>query len=85
MEDKQGNLKQAATGITGIVAAGKAPAYAKDMNVLKLGVLGVGSHGFAAMFKNPPKEYPNEVRAKTYALWDDHPGLAKAMKGKTYE
>ena len=85
MEDKQGNLKRVATGIAGIVLAKKAPTYAKDMNVLKLGVLGVGSHGFAAMFKNPPKEYPKEVRAKTYALWDDHPGLAKAMKGKTYE
>jgi len=85
MENKQGNLKQTATGISGIVAAGSPPAYTKDMNVLKLGVLGVGSHGFAAMFKNPPKEYPKEVRVKTYALWDDEPGLAKALKGKTYE
>ena len=85
MEDKQGKLKRISAGIAGIVSAGKAPAYAKDMNVLKLGVLGVGSHGFAAMFKNPPKEYPKEVRAKTYALWDDHPGLAKALQGKTYE
>ena len=85
MEDNQANLKRTATGIAGIVAAGKAPAYAKDMKKMKLGVLGVGSHGFAAMFRNPPKEYTKEVRAKTYALWDDEPGFAKAMKGTTYE
>ncbi|MCE5248610.1 Gfo/Idh/MocA family oxidoreductase [bacterium] len=85
MEDKQKSLKRAAAGIAGITAAGKAPAYAQDMKFLKLGVLGVGSHGFAAMFKNPPKEYPKEVRVKTYALWDDCPGLAEALKGPTYE
>jgi len=85
MADKQTSIKRAATGIAGIVMAGKAPSYAKDIKVLKLGVLGVGSHGFAHMFKNPPKDYPKEVRAKTYALWDDHPGLAKALKGSTYD
>ncbi len=85
MEDSRSDLKAVGAGIAGIVLAGRAPAFAQDMKVLKLGVLGVGSHGFAAMFKNPPKDFPKEVRARTYALWDDHPGLAEAMKGKTYE
>jgi hypothetical protein len=85
MESESGNLKLSSAGIAGIVSAGRAPAYAKDMKVLKLGVLGVGSHGFANMFKNPPKEYPREVLARTYALWDDYPGLVEAMKGTTYE
>ncbi|MFA6470910.1 MAG: Gfo/Idh/MocA family oxidoreductase [Candidatus Latescibacterota bacterium] len=85
MENKKSNLKRVTAGIAGIVLAGTAPAYAKDMGILKLGVLGVGSHGFASMFKNPPKEYLKEVLVKTYALWDDQPGLAEAMKGKIYE
>jgi hypothetical protein len=85
MEEEQCNLNPAVAGIAGIVLAGSAPAYAKDMKMMKLGVLGVGSHGFAAMFRNPPKDYPKEVRVKTYALWDDEPGFAEAMKGKTYD
>lgn len=85
MEDEQGNVKPLAAGIAGIVAAGQAPAYAAEMKMMKLGVLGVGSHGFAAMFRNPPKDYPKEVRVKTYALWDDDQELANAMKGKTYD
>ncbi|MHB9027841.1 MAG: Gfo/Idh/MocA family oxidoreductase [Candidatus Latescibacterota bacterium] len=85
MEEKQEKLKPVAAGIAGIVLAGKAPAYAQDMKILKLGVLGVGSHGFAAMFRNPPKDYPKEVRVRTWGLWDDHPGFAEAMKGTTYE
>jgi hypothetical protein len=85
MEEKKGNLKHVAAGIAGILLAEKAPAAVKDMKLMKLGVLGVGSHGFAAMFKNPPKEYPKEVRVKTYSLWDDEPGLAETLKGTTYE
>lgn len=81
MEDTQ----KALAGIAGIVAAAQAPAYAQDMKKMKLGVLGVGSHGFAAMFRNPPKDYPKEVRVRTWALWDDHPGFAEAMKGSTYD
>ena len=85
MENRRTALKRTAAGIAGIIAAGKAPAYAKDMKVMKLGVLGVGSHGFAAMFRTPPKDYAGEVRVRTYALWDDEPGLAEALKGDTYD
>ncbi len=85
MEENRNNLKPVAAGIAGIALAGKPPAYAQDMKRMKLGVLGVGSHGFAAMFRNPPKEYPKEVRVRTWALWDDYPGFAEAMKGTTYD
>lgn len=77
--------KTAFTGIVGIVTAGKAPAYTKDMKMLKIGLLGLGSHGFAARFKNPPKNYPKKVLAKPYGVWDDYHGLAEFMKGDTYE
>ena len=43
--------KSTLAGIAGVIAARKAPAYAQDMKKMKLGVLGVGSHGFAHMFK----------------------------------
>jgi len=86
MKPETGQLKKGALyGIAGIIAAGKAPAYAKDMKKLKIGLLGKGSHGFATRFKNPPKDYPKEVLAKPYGVWDDYPGLAKFMKGKIYE
>ncbi|MBT4482111.1 MAG: twin-arginine translocation signal domain-containing protein [Candidatus Latescibacteria bacterium] len=77
--------KTAAAGIAGIVASGSSPVYARDMKKLKIGVLGLGSHGFAARFKNPPKDYPKEVKAIPYGVWDDYPGVAKFMKGDTYE
>ncbi|MFC1692106.1 Gfo/Idh/MocA family oxidoreductase [Candidatus Latescibacterota bacterium] len=77
--------KKAITGITGIVASGIPPAYARDMKMLKIGVLGLGSHGFAARFKNPPEGYTRKVLAKPYGVWDDYPGLAEFMKGDIYE
>ena len=60
MENKKATMKRATAGIAGIVAAGKAPAYAQDMKKMKLGVIGIGSHGFASMFRNPPKDYPKQ-------------------------
>ena len=77
--------KTTLAGIAGIVAAGKAPAYAQDMKLLKIGVLGLGSHNFAARFKNPPAEYTKKVLAKPYGIWDDYPGLAEFLKGDIYE
>jgi len=72
-------------GIAGIVAAGAAPAFAQDMHMKKIGVLGLGSHNFAARFKNPPAGYGKKVNAKPYGVWDDYPGLAEFMKGDVYE
>ncbi|MBN1292833.1 MAG: Gfo/Idh/MocA family oxidoreductase [Candidatus Latescibacteria bacterium] len=77
--------KTALAGIAGIVASGKAPAYAKDMKLKKIGVLGLGSHNFATRFKNPPDDYKKEVLAKPYAIWDDCQEAAKVAKGNIYE
>ena len=77
--------KTALAGIAGIIAAGKAPAYAQDMKLLRIGVLGLGSHNFAARFKNPPAEYTKKVLARPYGIWDDYPGLAEFLKGDLYE
>ena len=72
-------------GITGIIAAGKAPAFAQDMKLLKLSKLGLGSHNFLSSFKNPPKNYTAPVLCKPYAVWDDIPEVAEAMKGDLFE
>jgi len=77
--------KLPALGIAGIVAFRKAPAYARDMKKYRIGVLGLGSHGFAARFKNPPKGYKKKVLAKPYGIWDDYPGVAEFLKGDLYE
>ncbi len=75
----------AAAGIAGMVASGRAPAYAQGRGVKKIGVLGLGSHNFAARFKNPPEDYRKKVMARPYGVWDDEPGLAEFMKGDLYE
>ena len=67
-------------GIAGIVAAQKPPAFARDMNMVKIGQLGLGSHGFVETFIKPPEKYRDIVRCKPYAVWDDIPGAARAMK-----
>jgi len=77
--------KTAAGGITGILAAGYAPAYAKDMGLLKIGQLGLGTHGFVARFKTPPKNFKEKVKCKPYAIWDDVPGVAEAMMNMGFE
>ncbi|MFC1607999.1 Gfo/Idh/MocA family oxidoreductase [Candidatus Latescibacterota bacterium] len=89
METKTSGMKKA-VGIAGIVAAGTAPVFAKSGNMKKIGVLGLGSHNFAARFKAPPKEYKKEVLAYPYAIWDDHPGAKQYFekikkKDRTYE
>ena len=62
METRRSFVKKTAfTGIAGIVAAGSAPVFGKDEKKLKIGVLGLGSHGFAARFKNPPKGYKKKL------------------------
>ena len=86
METRRSFVKKTAfTGIAGIVAAESAPVFGKDAKKLKIGVLGLGSHGFAARFKNPPESYKKEVLVKPYGIWDDYPGAAEASKGDIYE
>ena len=72
--------KTGLAGIAGIVAAGKAPAIAEDMKMLRIGQLGLGSHSFVGRFNNPPEEYKSQVRCKPYAVWDDVPEAAEVLK-----
>ncbi len=75
----------ALAGIAGVVATGKAPAFAQNVKLKKIGVLGIGSHNFATRFKTRPEGYTRDILARPYGIWDDHPGLAEAVKGSTYE
>jgi hypothetical protein len=77
--------KSSLTGIAGIMAAGKAPAFAQDMKLLKLSRLGLGSHNFLSPFKNPPKAFKDTIKCKPYAVWDDIPEVADAMKANLFE
>ena len=57
MKTRREFLKSAAVGgISGIIAAKTAPAYAKDMKLLKIGQLGLGGHNFALAFKYQQKK-----------------------------
>ncbi len=86
MTTRRSFIKGAAlTGIAGIVASHHAPAFAQNTKIKKIGVLGLGSHSFAARFKTRPEGYTKEILAKPYGVWDDYPGVAEAMKGDTYE
>ncbi|MFC1692105.1 Gfo/Idh/MocA family oxidoreductase [Candidatus Latescibacterota bacterium] len=71
--------KAALTGMAGILADGRAPAFAQEMKMLKIGQLGLGSHSFISRFNNPPDEYKSKVRCRPYAVWDDIPEAAGAL------
>lgn len=85
MPDRRSFMQTATlAGIAGIVASRKAPVFAQDMKLLKIGQLGLGSHSFAARFKNPGDKY--KVGCRPYIVWDDAPGVAeKMMKNFGYE
>lgn len=81
METRRSFINKATLlGIGGIIAAGRAPVYAKDMNMLKIGQLGMGSHSFVSRFNNPPEDYKDKVHCKPYAVWDDIPEAAEVLK-----
>ncbi|MFC1528558.1 Gfo/Idh/MocA family oxidoreductase [Candidatus Latescibacterota bacterium] len=77
--------KTALAGIAGILESGKPPAFAEDTKLLKLSKLGLGSHNFLGRFKTPPERFKGKVLCKPYAVWDDIPGVAEAMKGNIFE
>ena len=86
MQNRRNFIQTAAVaGIAGIVAAQTAPAFAQDTKIKKIGVLGLGSHSFAARFKTRPEGYTKEILAKPYGVWDDYPGVAEVMKADVYE
>ncbi|MFA6471484.1 MAG: Gfo/Idh/MocA family oxidoreductase [Candidatus Latescibacterota bacterium] len=81
METRRDFIKAAAVGgIAAIVASKQAPAFAQDMKKVKIGQLGLGSHGFAGLFKNPGEKYKDIIKCRPYAIWDDVPGVAEKMK-----
>jgi len=75
----------AAGGIGGILAARTAPAYARDMKLLKIGQLGLGGHNFALAFKHNRAKYKDIIRCKPYAFWDDDPDIAREFVKKGFE
>ena len=81
MKTRRGFLKSSVvSGVASIIAAQKPPAFAIDMKMVKVGQLGLGSHGFVESFVKPPEKYRNIVRCKPYAVWDDVPAAAEALK-----
>ena len=73
-----------ACGIAGILAAGKAPAFAKDMGMLKIGQIGIG-HNFALRFNNPDIMNDNIRKCKPYAFWYDVPQICERFKSKAFQ
>ena len=81
METRRSFMKNTAVaGIAGIVAAGKPPAFAQDMNVVRIGQLGLGSHSFVGSLNKPPEGYTGKTTCKAYAVWDDVPEAAEVLK-----
>jgi len=72
--------KAALAGVAGIVATRTAPAFAQAMGMIKIGHLGMGSHGFTGRFANPPEAWKGKVKCRPYAVWDDVPEVAAKMK-----
>jgi predicted dehydrogenase len=86
MESRRKFMKVAAAGsFAAMISSKKAPAFAQDMGIVKVGQLGLGSHGFLGSFKNPPKSFKQKVLCKPYAVWDDAPGVAEAMMDIGFE
>ncbi len=75
----------AAGGLAGILASGRAPAFAQDMNLLKIGQIGLGGHNFALSFQRHREEYKDIIRAKPYGFWDDYPGVNERFGKKNFE
>jgi len=75
----------ALAGLAGVIESGRAPAFARDRGLLKISRLGLGSHNFISRFKNPPASFTGKVGVRPFAVWDDVPGVAEAMKGDLFE
>jgi hypothetical protein len=72
--------KTTLAGIAGIVAAKTAPAFAQQTGMMKIGQLGLGSHGFLGSFVNPPADWKGKVKCRPYIVWDDEPGVAGVLQ-----
>ncbi|MFC1693205.1 Gfo/Idh/MocA family oxidoreductase [Candidatus Latescibacterota bacterium] len=86
MKTRRDFMKAAvAGGIAGIVASRKPPAFAQERGMVKIGQLGIGTHGFLRTFVTPPGGFREKVRCRPYAVWDDVPGVAEAMMDMGFE
>ncbi len=86
MKTRRDFMKTAAmAGIAGIAVSRRAPAFAQNMGVMKIGHLGLGSHGFVGTFRTPPRSFREKVRCRPYAVWDDIPEVAQAMMDMGFE
>ncbi len=85
MRTRRDFLKHASLGgIAGIVAAGKAPAYAQDMGLLKVGQIGIG-HNFALQFRNKQRTAGIKVGCRPYGFWYDVPAIGERFKTRGFE
>jgi len=80
MTTRRNAMSETAGGLAGILAWRTPPAFAQDNSKLKIGQLGLGSHNFVKSFNNPPQEFSGPVKCRPYAVWDDVPAAAKALK-----
>lgn len=81
METRRSFLGKATlAGIAGIATTRTAPAFAQNMGMVKIGQLGLGSHGFVGSFVNPPTEWKGKVKCRPYAVWDDVPGIGELLR-----
>ncbi len=85
MQSRRTFLKHAPlAGMAGILAAGKAPAFAQNMNTMRIGQVGLGSHSFLLNLMKPPADFTGKVKVVSSGVWDDAPGVAESMSKRGY-
>ena len=85
MKTRRGFLKQASLGgVAGIIAAGKAPAYAQDMKVMKISQIGIG-HNFALGLANYKKDGRGAAACKPFGFWYDVPAVCEKFGARGFE
>ncbi|MBN1290205.1 MAG: Gfo/Idh/MocA family oxidoreductase [Candidatus Latescibacteria bacterium] len=85
MKTRREFLKRStAAGIAGIIASGKAPAYAQDMGLLKIGQIGIG-HNFALQFRNRERTDGLKLGCKPYGFWYDVHEICERFKTRGFE
>jgi len=82
METRRTFIKRSTlAGVSGILAAKTPPAFAQNMNTVRVGQIGRGSHSFLLRFNKPPASFKGTVKVKPNGVWDDAPGVAEVMSG----
>jgi hypothetical protein len=85
MSNRRTFLKHAPlAGIAAILASRKAPAFAQNLNTMRIGQVGLGSHSFLLNLMNPPKDFQGKTKIVSSGVWDDYPGVAESMSKRGY-